>query len=272
MDFSSDEKLALAILLFLTFLGSTLVIWRNAVGLRSWGPGRLVAYDDGVAAGDAVSEGEDLSFSGPQMNGSSSNDFPGRDKTGGWGESEEPAAWSLYGGPSALEDEMPPLIIHVAGAVKEPGVYSLQGRARVKDAIDAAGGFLPGAAVHYLNLAEALSDGEKIYVPSSKEIDNALNGMTPFFAQGSGGSPANRVTGSSSPYSSGTGKPGKPVNINTASEEELDTLPGIGPVLAERIVRSRLEEGPFKSVDDLMRVRGIGKGLMENLREFATVK
>ncbi|HHY37941.1 MAG TPA: ComEA family DNA-binding protein [Clostridia bacterium] len=165
------------------------------------------------------------------------------------------------------------VIVHVAGAVKEPGVYSLAEGARIKDAVDAAGGPVPEAAVHFLNLAELLTDGQKIYVPTTEEVKRAQRGEEQV---ASGGGHTGGVSGTSilSMPTGGSGPGGNlpKVNINTATVEQLDSLPGIGPILAERIVRSRSEEGPFSTVDDLKRVRGIGEGLLKELKNLITVK
>ena len=127
-----------------------------------------------------------------------------------------------------------PLRVHVGGAVAAPGVYDLAEGARVLDAVEAAGGFAEGAARDALNLARAVSDGEQVVVPSEADI-----------AAGAGASAA-------------AGGAGGKVNINTASAAQLDTLPGVGASTAEKIVADREANGPFKTVEDLKRVSGIG--------------
>jgi len=139
------------------------------------------------------------------------------------------------------------LTVHVAGAVKRPGIYRLQPGSRVVEAVEAAGGGIPGASLQSLNLAEVIQDGERIYVPSADEMES--------------GAARNRV-------------PGKPalVNINLADRAALETLPGIGPALAERIIRYRLENGLFRRKEDLLRVPGIGPGKFEGLKDLITVQ
>lgn len=173
-------------------------------------------------------------------------------------------AWVLRGGPEAVPVAAPspqggaspgveaggPVIVHVAGMVRRPGVYELAEGDRVIEAIELAGGAKRGAALEALNLAAVLTDGQQILVPK--------RGAAP--APGSG------------PVSSagGAGDPGL-VNVNTAGPAELETLPGIGEVLAQRIIDHREANGPFASVDDLLGVSGIGEVTLEELRPLVTV-
>ena len=140
-----------------------------------------------------------------------------------------------------------PLRVHVGGAVAAPGVYDLAEGARVLDAVEAAGGFAEGAARDALNLARAVSDGEQVVVPSEADIaaQEAVSAGAGGAAAGAGASAA-------------AGEAGGKVNINTASAAQLDTLPGVGASTAEKIVADREANGPFKTVEDLKRVSGIG--------------
>lgn len=140
-----------------------------------------------------------------------------------------------------------PLRVHVGGAVAAPGVYDLAEGARVLDAVEAAGGFAEGAARDALNLARAVSDGEQVVVPS--EADIAAQEVA---SAGAGGAAAGAGA------SAAAGGAGGTVNINTASAAQLDTLPGVGASTAEKIVADREANGPFKTVEDLKRVSGIG--------------
>ena len=140
-----------------------------------------------------------------------------------------------------------PLRVHVGGAVAAPGVYGLAEGARVLDAVEAAGGFAEGAARDALNLARAVSDGEQVVVPS--EADIAAQAAV---SAGAGGAAAGAGA------SAAAGGAGGKVNINTASAAQLDTLPGVGASTAEKIVADREANGPFKTVEDLKRVSGIG--------------
>ncbi|HHW55113.1 MAG: helix-hairpin-helix domain-containing protein [bacterium] len=134
------------------------------------------------------------------------------------------------------------VVVHVAGAVKRSGVYRLPEGSRVIDAVEAAGGGTEDADIHALNLADILIDGQRYYVPTLEET------------AGGGGS-----------YSaSGTGK----INLNRATKAELETLPGIGPTLAERIITYREQQGPFRRPEDLKNVSGIGEKTYENLKDY----
>lgn len=146
------------------------------------------------------------------------------------------------------------IVVHVGGAVAEPGVRELEEGARVQDAVDAAGGFAEGAARDELNLARVLVDGEQIVVPSLEEADAAA-GAAP---DGGGG-----ATGASSA--------GGKVNLNRATAAELDALPGVGPSTAEKIVADREANGPFRTVEDLKRVSGIGDKKFADLADLVCV-
>jgi competence protein ComEA len=139
------------------------------------------------------------------------------------------------------------LIVDVAGAVHQPGVYEFAEGDRVIDAIERAGGQMPKADLSLLNLAAPLVDGTQILVPKA----GPPGGVTPGGASGS--------------------TAGGLMNINTASATELEELSGIGEVLAATIVEYRDQNGPFATVDDLMDVSGIGPATLEEIRDQVTV-
>ena len=152
---------------------------------------------------------------------------------------------------STPEPAADPVFVHIDGAVVAPGVYELTGALpRVNDAVMAAGGLAGDANTSALNLAAVLSDGEKIHVPRQGEAMAA--------GQTSSGAASGPDAGGSS---SGL------ININTATVEELDSLPGIGPSTAAAIVEDRERNGPFASPEDLMRVSGIGEGKFSKLKD-----
>jgi competence protein ComEA len=138
------------------------------------------------------------------------------------------------------------VLVHVAGAVVEPGVYELTGDARVRDAVVAAGGPTENADWNALNLAGVVADGIKVYVPSVGEE------IPPLLTLAVGSPPG--------------GQPVGPINVNTATPVELESLPGVGPATATAIVTERERNGPFLDVDDLDRVPGIGPAKLEALR------
>jgi competence protein ComEA len=157
------------------------------------------------------------------------------------------------------------IVIDVVGAVRVPGVVTLPAGARVVDAIRAAGGAAAAADLVRLNLAAPLADGTRVAVPRLGEPPPAVD---PSAVTGS----AAPSTGNGDPGSAGDGTTaGGPINVNTATADDLETLPGIGPTLAAAIVEDRERNGPFASVDDLNRVPGIGDGRLSQLRDLVTV-
>lgn len=166
--------------------------------------------------------------------------------------STEDASTTATGSAGGVQEQQA-VVVHVAGAVREPGVYSLRAGARVDDALQAAGGYLGNAAIDALNLARILVDGEQVYVQTIDQLESG-EGST-----ASGGS-------------DGGGSVGGLLNLNTATAGELDALPGIGPSTAQKIVDDRGANGPFGTVEDLMRVSGIGAKKLETLRDLVTVK
>jgi competence protein ComEA len=153
------------------------------------------------------------------------------------------------------------VVVHVAGAVASPGVRRLPPGSRVIDALDAAGGALPDADLPRINLAAPLVDGQQVYVPKP--------GEQPPVAAGPGApGVAGAAGGAAGP---GGSLPGALVDLNTATAEQLDTLPGVGPSTAAAIIAHRDQNGPFTSVDQLLDVRGIGEAKLEQLRDLVSV-
>jgi competence protein ComEA len=138
--------------------------------------------------------------------------------------------------------EVPRVVVHVVGAVRRPGLYRLRDGARVADAVSHAGGATRRADLSGVNLAAPLADGAQVIVPRRVPV---VGGAVPSEAA-----------------------PGGKVSLATATVEQLDEVPGIGPVTAERIVDWRTTHGPFRTVDDLDQVPGIGPARTEQLREL----
>lgn len=149
-----------------------------------------------------------------------------------------------------------PLVIHVAGAVQHPGVYSLSQDSRVQDALNAAGGTLPEADLQAINLAAFLNDGDRIVIPTYKPTESASQHAE---------IPDSPSPGGQNPL------PGGRVDINSASQSELESLPGIGPVTAKKIIDYRQTQGPFTSIEDIQKVSGIGPVTFEGLKDLITV-
>jgi competence protein ComEA len=150
------------------------------------------------------------------------------------------------------------VVVQVAGAVAHPGVVRLTKGARVTDAIARAGGGVPGADLERLNLAAKLVDGERIAVPKLGEQP------PPAVGPGADGDPAAGAT-------PGAPSAGAPLNLNTATEAQLEALPGVGPTLAAAILAERDKRGGFTSVNDLRSVRGIGDRRFADLKDLVTV-
>lgn len=154
-----------------------------------------------------------------------------------------------------------PIAVHVIGAVPRPGLYEFIEGARVQDAIDAAGGLLSSANVDSVNLAALLEDGQQLNIPYK-----------------SGQEPVGESTSENSPELPNDEEPASTeapnvelININTASLEELDSLPGIGPTIAQRIIDYRDANGPFNTIEDIQNVSGIGPSTFEEIQDLITV-
>ncbi len=143
------------------------------------------------------------------------------------------------------------IVVDVAGWVIRPGVYEFRQGDRVIDAVRMAGGAKPGADLTSINLASLLTDGQQIVVPRKGKGGASVPGVGPGGPPGSGGAAL--------------------INLNTATLDQLESLPGIGPALAQRIIDYRQEHGPFRSVDELLNVSGIGEKRLADLRSSVTV-
>ena len=156
---------------------------------------------------------------------------------------------------SSKDNKNKKIYVHICGEVNEPGVYELKEDARVIDAIDAAKGLTKAASQQSVNQAEKLEDSQQIYIPSIKEVKEDVN-------QSVKSSDSN-----SSINNEGNGK----ININTASQEELTTLPGIGVAKAQKIIAYRQQNGSFSKIEDIMKISGIKEGLFNKISENITV-
>jgi competence protein ComEA len=145
-----------------------------------------------------------------------------------------------------IEIAIPEVIVDVAGAVNNPGVYSLPAQSRVIDALRAAGNGVTGSDLSDLNLARIVKDGEQIYVNPTVRTVNGKRIIKKVIPRG-------------------------PININRASAKEFDGLAGIGPVIAKRIVEYRRVNGPFMTIEDLQKVSGIGSAKFEEFKSKVSV-
>ena len=193
------------------------------------------------------------------------------------------------------ENKEEKIIVHLSGAVKKEGIIELDVNSRIADAIEKAGGIKENACIDEINLAYKLEDGMKIYIPTKEEckkqqeekkqlIQTETSGISNSNSQESqnkntttsSGTAANAgktnsgstsITGTSS---NNTAKQGE-VNINTASQTELETLPGIGPSTALKIVNYRKEKGKFKKIEDIKEVSGIGDSKYNKIKDLITI-
>lgn len=154
------------------------------------------------------------------------------------------------------EEETQKIYVHVCGAVNAPGVYELKENARVYEALEAAGGMTSEASADWINQAETVTDGEKIYVPTREETENSLSSASDQDGMS--------VSGENN---SANGK----ININTAGKEELMTLTGIGEAKAQSILQYRQEHGSFRSIEELKQIEGIKDGVFNKIKEDITV-
>lgn len=159
----------------------------------------------------------------------------------------KPTKVSLSAPDEGEREQKRSIFVHVGGAVRRPGLYRLTDGARIDDAVRAAGGVLEDADLDALNLAARVKDGDKVLVPAES---------------GPGEEPAAGGAGS---------EQGGAINLNTATLADLETLPGIGPALAQRILDYREKNGGFRAVEDLLEVPGIGPKKFEELRDHVAV-
>jgi competence protein ComEA len=168
--------------------------------------------------------------------------------------SPPPASPAATAGPSPLAD----VVVYVCGAVKSPGVVRLPAEARVADALALAGGPDAKAELDGVNLAAKVVDGQQIMVPERGAVV-------------AGGTASAAGSGSAASAGGSAAAPGAPVNINTASLEQLDALDGVGPATAQKIIDYRLASGPFKTIDDIKNVSGIGDAKFAAMKDSITV-
>lgn len=160
---------------------------------------------------------------------------------------------------STVKIEVPPVIIHISGAVKNPGVYQLKSTDRVVDALKIAGGATEEGNLDAVNLAALLKDGQKIIIPNKTSNQVTVE------------SDKNISKNIEEVYSSSS-SPSDQININTADDNTLQSLPGIGPVLSKKIIDYRNQNGLFEVIDDIKDVSGIGEKKFEGIKDLICVQ
>lgn len=164
------------------------------------------------------------------------------------------------------KEEKSKITIHMIGEVKNTGILTLEEGARISDAIEQAGGATKEADLNEINLAYELQDGEQIYVPNKKDKEKST--QEEYITKESG----NNVVKGKNESSTNKKGGGRKVNINEASQSELETLPGIGPSIANRIIEYRTQNGKFEKIEDLQNVKGIGDSKFANVKDNITIK
>lgn len=250
----------------------------QSVGMASWTIGDQKGVPDGKASQGSGSK--QIGYG--DNSGGGRTGYVNQDERTGYSISRDGEARSAGNNENLDGREAVQIIVHTAGAVQKPGVYSLPENARVVDAVKAAGGVTGQADLNGINLASPVADGDQVMIPYQGEADSAAytirggvssssgGGTVASVAGGSQTSSSNRSSQSKSP-STGSSSSSRKVNINTASVEELMRLPGIGESKAAAIIRYREGHGRFQRPEDLVAVGGIGEKTLERLIDLISV-
>ena len=162
-----------------------------------------------------------------------------------------------------IEEETTKIVVHVSGAVRNEGIVELKEKSRIADAIEMVGGVTEDAYMKDVNLATILEDGMKIYIPTKEKVEKQGENINDSVSKDTNLDIYNN--------GSNTSKKNNKVNINTASKEELDTLPGIGESTANKIINYRKENGKFKTIEEIKEVSGIGDSKFEDIKDLIEV-
>lgn len=222
-----------------------------------WTVGALVALTCGILLWQGLSFLSQPALAPPPVAPPETSQTP--EATSPSGENERVTSATQLDAAPAPSDE---IVVHVAGAVKNPGIVRIPRGSRVDDAVRAAGGFSSKADADLVNLAQPLEDGVQVYVPRKGEsvaVERRVGSV-------SSSGVSVRVSAER------TEPPQGKININTASAEQLESLPGVGPATARAILEYRKQNGGFQSVDELIEVRGIGPKKLEQIRPYVVVR
>lgn len=158
------------------------------------------------------------------------------------------------------------IVVHIIGSIKNPGIVKIAEGSRIIDAVDAAGGLLEDADITKVNLAYIIDDGTKIYIPSVNDVNSSED--SEYISTNAG---SNNVIDNSNKNSSTKNSSSEMININTATQSELETLSGIGPSTALKIIKYRTENGNFSTIEDIKNVNGIGDAKFESIKDSICV-
>lgn len=244
-------------------------------GASGQGAGLVIGGEPAGGGNGGVGEEEEAEGEGrSETAGEAPAESPGTEPPGGSRDrgapgsgvpGEESGEAENAAGDSEREEAV--IYVHVCGEVKIPGVYEMPAGSRVYEAVEMAGGCTENGAADYLNMAQEVTDGMKIQVPDREEARRLLESQPGLGAGISGG--ASGVSGQAAGDMQAGGQ--AKVNINTASEEELMTLTGIGEARAGDIIRYREEHGGFKRIEDIMKVSGIKEAAFQKIKDSITV-
>lgn len=155
------------------------------------------------------------------------------------------------------------IVIYITGAIKNEGIYELDENSRIADSIEKAGGLTEDANINNINLAYALEDGMKVYIPKNSDKNELTDDTNIYVSKENGNENSSKNSNSDTQSSK--------ININTATQTELETLPGIGPSIATKIINYRKENGKFTSVEDIKKVSGIGDSKYARIKDLIKV-
>ncbi|MCI8640406.1 MAG: DUF655 domain-containing protein [Clostridia bacterium] len=162
------------------------------------------------------------------------------------------------------------IVVYITGCINNSGVYEMQEENRISDLIEKAGGFTKEADTNNINLAYKLEDEMKIYIPSKNETKNQLEEKTNYQQDNEAYISRGKSDLETKEYNNNTNKMQK-ININTATQTELETLPGIGASTALKIIEYRKEKGKFKSIEDIKNIKGIGENKYNKIKELIKI-
>lgn len=165
----------------------------------------------------------------------------------------------------SITEDKEKIVIYVAGAVKNEGIYELDENSRIADCIEKAGGLTDDANIKVINLAFVLEDGMKVYIPKNSEINEVKDETSTYVSKENGSANTGTTT------SKNTSVKSSKININTANQTDLETLPGIGPSTAQKIINYRKENGKFGSIEDIKKVSGIGESKYSKIKDYITI-